>query len=122
MVSTLKPIKESFTGSWVPASISHHESITNIERFAINRYGRLVIVEMTFTVGTTISEYQAELFSGLPPSAERNMRFRIPSVTDATKPDLVLAVTTGGKIINQWSQGGVSATQWAGQFCYFTTD
>ena len=108
--------------SWVPSSISHHSSITNIERFAIWKCGRIVIVEMAFTVGTTISDAQAELFSGLPPSAGSNVRFRIPSGYDATKPDLVLAVTTDGKIINQWSQGGVSATQWAGQFCYLTNE
>ena len=99
------------------STIEHHSNITDIERFNIFRTGRVVIVEMTFTVGTAINETQAVLFSGLP-NARNFMRFRIPHGYDSTKSPLTLGIGGDGKIYNQWSNGGISTGQWAGQFSY----
>ena len=98
-----------------------HSNITSAERALTRKLGRLVIVDLTFIVGTTISADEAELFKGLP-EAQNATRFRIPHSYDATKPPLTLIITTSGKINNQWSNGGVSTGQWAGQFCYIAKE
>ena len=93
-------------------------SITNVERNFWTKCGKIVSVDLTFTVGTAISDYTAELFNGLPESYGHNTRFRCPHGTDSSVVDLVLAVTTNGKIINQWSQGGVRTGQYQCSFVY----
>ena len=48
------------------------------------------------------------------------IRFRIPNALTHSVPDIVLGITNGGRIINQWSQGGITAGFWQGQFSYIT--
>lgn len=116
-MASSKIAREDATVVGMASTVSRHSNITNVERFVIGRTGRMVVIEMTFTVGTTISDNQAILFSGLP-KAKSFTRFRIPNGYDSTKPPLVLGITTDGSILNQWSYGGVQSGQWAGQFSY----
>ena len=73
--------------------------------------------DITFTVGTALTDVNAVLFTGLP-NGIGTQRFRLPHGYDASKADLVLAVTPSGQIINQWSSGGVGTGQWSGEFIY----
>ena len=95
-------------------------NITNLERSIVKTYGKVVVVDLTFTVGTAITDYTAILFSGLPASYGTNARFRCFHSTDSSKCPLTLAVTTNGDIINQWSQGGLTTGQYACLFTYIS--
>lgn len=79
-----------------------HANITSAERAYYIKIGRVVIVQLTFTVGTNISGATTQIFSGLPRSTSI-IRFRVPNTLDATKPPLRLAITTGGNITNSYS-------------------
>lgn len=94
-----------------------NSNIGTTERTFYTKFGRIVVVDLTFIVDTTITESTATLFNGLPP-AERTTRFRISHGYNASVPALVLCVTTAGVIANQWSNGGVQTGQWSGQFAY----
>ena len=98
-----------------------NSSITAAERRGYKRYGNIVILDLAFTVGTAITDYQAVLFSGFPASRGGNQRFRLSPATTSGVP-LVLAITTSGQIINQWSSGGIAATVYQGQAVYICTD
>lgn len=101
------------TGTFAKAN----SNIGTTERTFYTKFGRIVVVDLTFIVDTTITESTATLFNGLPP-AERTTRFRISHGYNASVPALALCVTTAGVIANQWSNGGVQTGQWSGQFAY----
>ena len=92
-------------------------NITNLERSGIRKYGKVCVGDLTFTVGTTITENTAVLFTGLPPGIG-NQRFRVSHSYATNIVDLDLAITTEGTIINQWSTGGVPAGTYQGEFVY----
>jgi len=96
-----------------------NSNITNLENASTRRAGNLIIATLIFTVSTAITNDQEPLFSGFPPAIGYT-RFRCPSGTDGTKPDLVLSISTDGIIRNQWSTGGIGVGQWQCQFMYFT--
>lgn len=93
-----------------------NSNISSLERGGVRRYGHVVVLDIAFTVSATISDYTATLFSGIPPSFTYNQRFCLFSV-DNTK-ELVLAVTTSGTIINQWTQGNITPNTYQGQCVY----
>ena len=99
-----------------------NSNISNLERGRVIRSGKVVTVDVAFTVSSTISGVTDILFTGLPKAAIQSRRFRIPNGSDSNKVDLCLAVTTNGTIINQWSTGGVTTGQWQGQFTYITSE
>lgn len=112
-LSTLNGKLAYSTGTFAKAN----SNIGMTERTFYTKFGRIVVVDLTFIVDTTITESTATLFNGLPP-AERTTRFRISHGYNASVPDLVLCVTPAGVIANQWSNGGVQTGQWSGQFAY----
>jgi len=116
-ISTLNSKLTYSTGTFAKAN----SNIGTAERTIYTKVGRIVVVDLTFNVDTTITESTATLFNGLPP-AERTTRFRLPHGYNASMPTLVLCVTTTGTIANQWSYGGVQTGQWAGQFAYIAQD
>lgn len=99
-----------------------HGNITNVERAIVKKCGKIVVVDLTFTVDATISDATVVLFNGLPKSYGTNQRFRIPNTSDGSMPDLVLAITRSGEIVNQYTSGGIRAGQWEGQFTYVTSE
>ena len=116
--SSIYALNNSLTpSSTIDAFSIANSNITQLERAYIRKYGKVCVVDLTFTVGTAITDSTAVLFTGLP-NGIGNQRFRIPHGYDASKADLVLALTTDGKIINQWSSGGIGTGQWQGQFTY----
>ena len=94
-----------------------NSNITNLERAYLRKYGKVCVCDITFTVGTAISDSNAVLFTGLP-NGIGTQRFRLSHGYDASKADLALAVTTNGQIINQWTSGGIGTGQWQGEFTY----
>ena len=80
-----------------------------------------MVIDLAFTVGTAITAYEGVLFTGFPKARDGNVRFRLPQAYNATIP-LILAITTSGQIINQWSSGGIAATGYQGQAVYICTD
>lgn len=100
-----------------PFYTSKHVNISAVERASLKKFGKVCLCDLTFTVSTAISGYTEVLFSGLPSSAG-STRFRCQHGYDAAKPDLVLAVTDNGTIVNQWSQGGITEGAYQCQFVY----
>lgn len=112
--SNLTPTTLTFTAS--------HTSISGAERAIIRKSGNVCVIDLSFTVSEDIAGDTVELFSGLPKSIGNETRFRIPHGYSTTMSPLNLAVTKNGKIINQWSSGGIKAGVWAGQAVYITGD
>lgn len=91
-------------------------NISDVEFAFVTVYGRLCILEVKFTVSSTISSTTAVLFTGLPP-AKRTYRAMLGEVTGATKQIRIL-VNTVGSLQNAWTSGGIPAGQYEGQLVY----
>ena len=101
-----------------PITIANN-SISNLERRLISRQGRIVLIDIAFTVSTVITESEAVLFTGCPNSFMVNTRFTLMNILDPSN-SAVLCITTDGKIINQWTRNGIAKGVYQGQFIYFT--
>lgn len=95
---------------------SKHENITEAERGFYRKIGRIVIVDLSFTVGTAITGTTEQLFSGLP-RPQQGFRFRVPSTYDTVRA-LRLGVTVTGTIINQYTYGNIQPGVYEGQMVY----
>lgn len=98
-----------------------HSSISNVERAIYKLSGNICTVDLTFTISADISDNTAVLFQGLPNAKQQNSRIFAFNKYKASTP-LILAVTPDGKIVNQWSQGGVPAGEYQAYFVYIAED
>ena len=105
-----------------PATISltiSHGSITAAERKFAVKLGKVVVVDLNFTVGTAITGVTDELFTGLPAPAS-GFRFRCFNTLNNNTPIRlsVQNVSSGGRILNAYSTGGIPAGTYEGQAVY----
>lgn len=98
-----------------------HSSISNVERANYKKSGNICAAEVTFTTSAAISDVTAVLFQGLPNARQGAQRFAAFNKLSPSVP-LILAITTEGKIVNQWSAGGIPAGQYQADFVYITED
>lgn len=100
---------------------THHANITEWEIADFIQIGRVVIIKLSFVVGTAITDSNAVLFSGLPKSIVIT-RFRIIPATLSNIPLLRLAIDTNGNIVNQWTAidgvQGISVGRYEGEGVY----
>jgi putative hemolysin len=114
----LSALKSGLTNTQGTGIITN-PGIVSAERLYWKRYGNVVVIDLDFTVGSAdITVAQEELFSGFPPASSNRPRFRCPKKNGEYQADLDLCVTVEGKIINQWSDGGIKAN--AKYACSFT--
>ena len=101
---------------------THHANINEVENAYYIQIGRVVIIRLTFSVLTTITDSEAVLFSGLPKSTVY-MRFRILPTGRSNNTTIPrLAIDTNGNILNQWTQNndvhGITPGWYEGQGVY----
>ena len=106
----------------VPSTISltiANLKITSAERKFAVKVGKVVVVDLNFTVGTEITGSTEELFSGLPAPAS-GFRFRLFNTLNNNTPIRlsVQKVSSDGKILNAYSTGGIPAGTYEGQAVY----
>lgn len=94
-------------------------NITSAERKYFVKLGKVIIVDLNFTVGTAITGVTDELFSGLPAPAS-GLRFRLFNTLNNNVPiRLSIYNASGeGKILNAYSTGGIPAGTYEGQGVY----
>ena len=98
-----------------------HSSISNVERALYELSGNICTVDLTFTTSATISDNTAVLFQGLPNARQRNTRIFAFNKYAAVRP-LILCITTDGKIINQYTGGGITEGEYQAYFVYIAED
>jgi hypothetical protein len=98
-------------------------NITSAERLSYRKVGNVVILDLTFTVGTAIpsSSSTVTLLKGFPPSFSGRWRFRLFHMTENKIP-IQCCVTPDGTIENAYSTGGISTGTWTGQVTYICQD
>lgn len=106
----------------VPSTISltiTNLKITSAERKFAVKVGKVVVVDLNFTVGTDITGSTEELFSGLPVPVS-GFRFRLFNTLNNNTPIRlsVQNVSSDGKILNAYSTGGIPAGTYEGQAVY----
>ena len=92
-----------------------NDKVTNTERARYNRFGRVVVVGLTFTVTGTISGATDILFSGLPPAATP-----VRAVLAQSNGTKIIRVEANqlGNITNAYSQGGITDGVFEGELVY----
>lgn len=106
----------------VPSTISltiTNLKITSAERKFAVKVGKVVVVDLNFTVGTDITGATEELFSGLPVPVS-GFRFRLFNTLNNNTPIRISVqkVSSDGKILNAYSTGGIPAGTYEGQAVY----
>lgn len=96
-----------------------NSKITSAERKFAIKFGKVVVVDLSFTVGTAITGSTEALFSGLPVPAS-GFRFRLFNTLNNNTPIRlsVQNVSSEGRILNAYSTGGIPAGVYEGQFVY----
>lgn len=117
-------IADAITAMNSPASVSLTIStgkITAAERKFAIKLGKVVVVDLNFTVGTAITGSTDELFSGLPAPAS-GFRFRCFNTLNNNTPIRlsVQKVSSEGRILNAYSTGGIPAGTYEGQAVYIS--
>lgn len=92
-------------------------NITAAERARYNRFGKVVIIGLTFTVGTAISGTTDTLFTGAP-AAQTATRGHLTQANANNGVNIRLEVTTSGNIVNAYTSGGILPGEYEGQIVY----
>ena len=92
-------------------------NITAAERARYNRFGKVVIIGLTFTVGTAISGTTDILFTGAP-AAQTSTRGILTQANASNGVNIRLEVDTSGNIRNAYTSGGILPGQYEGQIVY----
>jgi hypothetical protein len=92
-------------------------NITAAERARYNRFGKVVIIGLTFTVGTDISGVTDILFTGAP-AAQTSTRGILTQADASNGANIRLEVDTSGNIRNAYTSGGIKPGQYEGQIVY----
>lgn len=92
-------------------------NISSVEYARYVRNGKIVQVFLNFTVGTTISDSQATLFSGLP---ETKQYVRYDLLTTSSSPVRARIAVTTTYLVNAYSSGGIQAGTYEGTIVYIT--
>ena len=98
-----------------------NSAISNVERSTVTKFGKVCFVDLTFTTSSDISDSTAELFKGLPHAWHSTQRVYGFNKLAVSKP-IILCVTTDGKLLNQWTSGGIPAGQYQASFTYICGD
>ena len=92
-------------------------NITAAERARYNRFGKVVIIGLTFTVGTAISGTTDILFTGAP-AAQTATRGHLTQANANNGVNIRLEVDTSGNIRNAYTAGGILPGEYEGQIVY----
>ena len=92
-------------------------NITAAELARYNRFGKVVIIGLTFTVGTAISGTTDILFTGAP-AAQTETRGHLTQANANNGVNIRLEVDTSGNIRNAYTAGGIKPGQYEGQIVY----
>ena len=92
-------------------------NISGAERARYNRFGKVVIIGLTFTVETAIRGTTDLLFTGAP-AAQTATRGHITQANANNGVNIRLEVDTSGNIRNAYTSGGILPGQYEGQIVY----
>ena len=92
-------------------------NITEAERARYNKFGKVVIIGLTFTVGTAISGTTDILFAGAP-AAQTSTRAHLTQANANNGVNIRLEVDTSGYIRNAYTSGGIKPGEYEGQIVY----
>lgn len=114
----MQKIDDQFSATTISLTIAN-QKITSAERKFAVKVGKVVVVDLSFTVGTDITGATEELFSGLPAPVS-GFRFRLFNTLNNNTPIRlsVQNVSSVGKILNAYSTGGIPAGTYEGQAVY----
>lgn len=99
----------------VSSNISAFEFATYI------KFGRVCVVRLNFTVGTTISNSTETLFSGAPAPAV-SVRTTLTRTNTKNTDHARIGITGNGIIQNQYTSSGLTIGQYEGELVYITKD
>lgn len=92
-------------------------NITAAERARYNRFGKVVVIGLTFTVGSAISGTTDILFTGAP-AAQTSTRAILTQANANNGVNIRLEVDTSGNIRNAYTSGGIPPGEYEGQIVY----
>ena len=92
-------------------------NITEAERARYNKFGKVVIIGLTFTVAADISGTTDILFAGAP-AAQTSTRAHLTQANANNGVNIRLEVDTSGYIRNANTSGGIKPGLYEGQIVY----
>lgn len=116
--NNMQKIDDQFSVATISLTITN-QKITSAERKFAVKIGKVVVVDLSFTVGTEITGVTEQLFSGLPAPAS-GFRFRLFNTLNNNTPIRlsVQNISSDGRILNAYSTGGIPAGTYEGQMVY----
>lgn len=96
---------------------TYNANISAAERARYNRFGKVVIIGLTFTIETAISGTTDILFTGAP-AAQTATRGILTQANASNGANIRLEVDTSGNIRNAYTSGGILPGQYEGQIVY----
>lgn len=82
-----------------------NDNITSVERAYYRKFGKVVVVNLMFTVGTTITENVSDLFSGLPKPNDSYNQSIIVASNNNNKAQIT--VSSAGNIVGWYTIGNI---------------
>ena len=92
-------------------------NITEAERARYNKFGKIVVIGLTFTVGSSISGSTEVLFAGAP-AAQTPTRAHLTQANSTNGINIRVEVNSSGNITNAYTQGGIPPGPYEGQIVY----
>lgn len=107
---------------YTPADRANLTPVTGItaERARYGRSGRVVVIELTFTVGSAISGTTDILFTGAPPAVSPTRTFLSQSNAQ-NGVHIRVEIDQSGNVRNAYTQGGILAGNYEGELVYICT-
>ena len=96
---------------------TYNANISAAERARYNRFGKVVVIGLTFTVETAISGTTDILFTGAP-AAQTSTRGHLSQANANNGVNIRLEVDTSGNIRNAYTSGGIPPGEYEGQIVY----
>lgn len=95
-------------------------NISSAERSRYAKFGKVVVIGLTFTVSNTISGSTDVLFSGAP-NALQPVRAHMIDITSQTGKHIRVEINGSGYVTNAYTPGGIPAGQYEGSIAYICT-
>lgn len=95
--------------------------VGSAEFAAWSKVGKVCILRLSFTAPSNITDSTATLFTGAP-KAMGATRTTLRRVNARNTDYARVGVTVNGTVVNQYTNGGITAGQYEGELVYITAD
>ena len=95
-------------------------NVSAAERARYAKFGKVVVIGLTFTVSDTITDTTGVLFTGAP-NALQPVRAHLIDILSQTGKHIRIEINGSGNVTNAYTPGGIPAGQYEGNLVYICT-